>query len=224
MAQNTTNSNEILKSNSTYSLLIPQSICSQLKIKVGPRELQKAMEDTSSIYHLICQAPIQDMINGIILAQVKSYQVFLQKRLIDCYVDTAPTVADVENTGEESPISDAIAEIKDRFLEHVEATKPLEQSHFNLVADTYGFLKKFVNANQGRLTSYDQAFKASVDNFVEQGKILEAQLLSERSNWREHAIEVADSMMKMSLGRIDELQDLEQRAELAFFQSFGEGK
>jgi hypothetical protein len=225
MAQNTASANAILKQFSTYTLLIPQSICSQLRIKISPKDLLVAMQDSHSIYQLICQAPLQNMINGVILAQIKTYQVFLQKRLIDCYVNAAPTATELENTGEEPAVSDNVTEIKDQFLKHVEDTKPIEQSHFNLVADTYGFLKKFVSAHQdaqGRFKAYGNDFKIKVDDFLAQGKILEAKLLEERINWREHAIEVSDAMMKMGTGRIDELEDLEQRAELAFFQRFGE--
>ena len=212
---------------STYRLLIPQSVCSQLKIKVGPNELKAAMQDESSFYHVVCQAPIQLMINGIILAQIKTYQIFLQKRLIDCYVNTAPTVNEVEITGEDPPINESINEMKERFLQHAESFKPLEQSHFNLIADTYGYLKKFISAHQNQqeqTKAFDADFKSKINAFVTEGKILEAQLIKERLKWREHAIEISDTMMKMGSGRIDDIQELEQRAELAFFQSFGESK
>ena len=212
---------------STYRLLIPQSVCSQLKIKVGPNELKAAMQDESSFYHVVCQAPIQLMINGIILAQIKTYQIFLQKRLIDCYVNTAPTVNEVEITGEDPPINESINEMKEQFLQHAESFKPLEQSHFNLIADTYGYLKKFISAHQNQQAqtkAFDADFKSKIDAFVAEGKILEAQLIQERLKWREHAIEISDTMMKMGSGRIDDIQELEQRAELAFLQSFGESK
>lgn len=223
MATNTSTASSI----STYRLLIPQSVCSQLRIKVGPNELKAAMQDESSFYHVLCQAPIQVMVNGIILAQIKTYQIFLQKRLVDCYVNTAPTVNEVEITGEDLPISESINEMKEHFLQHAESFKPLEQIHFNLIADTYGYLKKFVSANQNQQAqkiAFNADFKSKINSFVAEGKMLEAQLLQERLKWREHAIEISDTMMKMGSGRIDDLQELEQRAELAFFQSFGESK
>ena len=77
----------------------------KLKIKVDPRDLIKAMQDDTSVYHVICLAPIQDMYNGIILAQIKSYQVFIQKRLIDGYVSSAPTISEVEASGQEPAVT-----------------------------------------------------------------------------------------------------------------------
>jgi hypothetical protein len=218
---------EVLKSFSTYGLLIPQTICSLLKLKVPPKELQKAMLDEQSVYYILCKAPIQNMVNGIILAQIKSYQLFMQKRLIDCYVNTAPTITEAEKMEEEPIINPTVEEMKETFIQHVETTKPFEQQYFDVIADTSSFLKKFVAKNKdkhGQLQTARPEFKDKCDAFVEQGKMVEGQLLLERTRWREHAIDIADLIMKIGGFGVDELEDLEQRAELAFFQSFGEGR
>ena len=222
MAQNPAQVNKMVKNFSTYGLLIPQSICSKLKIKVDPRDLIKAVQDDTSVYHVICLAPIQDMYNGIILAQIKSYQVFIQKRLIDGYVSSAPTISEVEASGQEPAENETMNLMKDDFLQHIEATKPIEQAHYDLIADSYGALRRYVATNKGQLKICTPKLRSTIDNFLEQGKILETQLIELRLKWREHAIEVSDYIMKMGSGRIDDLHDLEQRAELDFLQSFGE--
>ena len=207
---------------STYGLLIPLSICSKLKMKVDPKAFMTAMEDETSVYHQMCLAPLELMRNGIVLAQIKSYQVFIQKLIIDCYVKDAPTISEVEASGKEPPENARINQMKEEFLQHIETSKVLEQAHYNLIADSYGTLRRIVESNKGTLTSCPPKLKSSIDDFIDQGKCMETQLIGERFKWRERAIEVSDFMMKMGSGRIDDLQELEHRAELNFLQNFGE--
>jgi hypothetical protein len=211
---------------SSYTLLIAESILRQFNINIDSNTLINELDNKNSVYSVLCQAPMLCIMNDLISAQIKSYQQFIQKKMIDYYANNPPIV---DEQGDSSSMSeyypDTVAVIKQKFLDAQNASKSILQLMYDNSAFINKTIFKYVNQQIIRHGNFEQ-FNADELNgelmpLVEQAEGIKSQLISERANWREMAADYTQNLSAVSIYQMNELEDLELRAELDFFSQLG---
>lgn len=68
---------------STYGVITSQRILGHFQIDLPQKELIEAIKNTTSLYHLLVQVPLKNVLNGIIFQQANDYHIYVQKLFID---------------------------------------------------------------------------------------------------------------------------------------------
>lgn len=209
----------------TYNLMITKNILAKLGIYISSQDLFVELEMHNSPYRELCQVPMMHIFNNLILAQIKSYQEFIQKRLIDYFVQNNPTQEELELLGKEQNISEAVLNSKERYLNMKKATQLVEQRLMDNISASQAFLKGVVKKqNMFFEGEVSKEFHQKVDGFKEYANELQLSLVTEKNHWREFSTNVCMLLSELGNFRITEIEDIEQRAELQFLQNLGEGK
>ena len=203
---------------SSYAFLIAKSILAKWNIQLEYSVFTKEFENHDSIYSIICQAPTNHLFNSLIVAQIKSYKQFIQKRMIDFFINNTSKAEDTEDV-----IPDIVSDLQDSFSMQQELLGMIEQKHYDGIAKTNAFLLQYIKKNIIKygylLNNGAPEIQAEIKGFVEEAECLKHELIHSRQTWRALAIRVSDTLMSVSAFQINELDDIEQRAELQFFDS-----
>lgn len=213
---------------SSYMLLIAETVLGQFDLFIDPQILLEELKNPLSTYSLIIQTPTFNILNQLILAQVISYQHFVQKKLIDYYARSASQNELVEDECGDSFYPETIQLMKQSCLEKIKSSAGIEQNLLDILAKTnqitFEFLKKQTIGVVALQALDNESFNQKMKPCLESAKLLREQLLQLREEWRAYAIDFNQKFSSVMPFGVDELTDLELRSELDFFQNLGLGK
>jgi hypothetical protein len=203
---------------SSYAFFIAKSVLRKFNINLDYSQFLKEFKNKNSVYTILCQAPTTNIFNMLIIAQVKSYTQFVQKRFIDFYISNTSKDEHIEQQ-----FPELIGELEQRFHQNQEVSRAIEQTMYDCIADTNKCLSQFVKEQiikYGHLMSeIEVPIQKQIENLVDEANGIKQELIACRQTWRYFAIEVSDILMSVSDYHINELNDLEQRAELLFLDN-----
>lgn len=211
--------------NSTYKLLIAETVLGQFGISIDSKTLLEELQNPQSVYSKIIYPPTLNILNQLISAQITSYQHFVQKKLVDYYTQYAAMEEGLEEEDVELMHSEAIQQMKQSFLHEKKASSYTEQKLLDEVAMTnqiiYTFLQKQAISARGlqqlNLLEFDEKILPSIQNALE----LRQQLIELRKKWHDFATDFIEKLSHVISFQMDEITDLELRSELRFFQELG---
>src|SRR3989338_6796792 len=118
---------------STYGLITADRILSRYKIKLSPDELKQAMKTIDDPHHKLLKIPLHNVMNGIILQQVKDYQIYAQKLFIDYLLSGESGKPDA------SPGANIRKDLETQRLKLIklsEALEALEYDHLQIISES----------------------------------------------------------------------------------------
>ena len=128
----------------TYEKMISNQILNQIGLSLNPNEIQKGLEDKSSRFYSVLRVPMALSLNALILAQIKTYKLFCQKKIADYLILTNPSQMEQQQQDFEDFIPKDILEFKSQLLEKQQELRNKEQLFYDDLALSQATLKKEV--------------------------------------------------------------------------------
>lgn len=207
------------KKYSSYAFFIAKSVLRKFNVNLDFKQFQKEFENKESVYAVICQAPITNLLNSLINAQIKSYEKFIQKRLIDYYILNSNKGED-EESGDHPEI---IQDLNQRFSETHQSFCVIEQKLYDCIANTNQKLGAYARSQIIKFAylvdPIEESIKEQISELIIEAANVKEQLIANRQLWRDFAIEVSSVISSVGLYKVDDFEDLEQRAELDFLDT-----
>jgi hypothetical protein len=210
---------------SSYGLMISKNILARLGLMVSAEELLAQLKSPDLVYARLCHLPMMHIYNQLIFAQIQSYQTFIQKRLIDYYIQSNQS-RDEASSESEAQHPDAITLLKDEFLTLKEQTKVLEQQLLDMITNSQRYLIQMVQLETMQFGGSFKHFPKDYDERIEAFKLsvstIRKELIAHRADWRAFSITVSERLSQFGYVTPDVADDLEQRVELDFIPNLGE--
>jgi hypothetical protein len=209
------------KKYSSYAFLIAKSVLRNFNVNLDLKQFQKEFDNKESVYFILCQAPITNLFNSLIKAQIKSYEKFVQKRLIDYFILNTSQGGD----GDIVEHPEIVQELNNRFSEIHQSYRIIEQRLYDCTATTNQKLGAYARGQIIKfgylIDNIDENMLKTVEDLMIEASAIKGQLIGIRQTWRDFAIQVSSTLLSVGQFKINELEDLEQRAELEFLDGLG---
>lgn len=210
----------------TYDFLMAQNVLGKFNIHLSNDEIFKVIQEKNDVNYLLICAPIENIYNQMIFSQIKSYELFVQKRMIDYVIGTAPTPDAVQNAeGADISYPEVFVHLQERFQTIQAQLLDLDNQILQKIGETNSYIKKFVMKNIVKGIKLDDDMIPELQNkiqeFVSHSQELRTLLLSTREEWKLFAGEVCKTLSELGGYYVEEDEDLAQRAELSFFRQLG---
>ena len=121
---------------STYGLITVQKIVERYGIKIAPDDLIRSLHQHDSLVYRLVQVPLKNVFNGLILQQVKDYEVYAQKLYIDYLLSG-------QNNKEESLVQADLETTRESLVQLGESFQDEEIQHEKLIADCQAVLIQY---------------------------------------------------------------------------------
>jgi len=202
---------------SSYGTMLAETILRSFLSDIDGKEILEGIVNKDSIYFILSQVPLLNIMNELLVAQIKSYEGFVQKKMIDFLVNNPPA----DNS--EASYPEIITEIQTDFQAKQQDSQKLIQAVYDNCAAVNGLIRDFVRkqmTKSGKLTQDGAAeIQAQLLPFATKSEELKTQLIDCKLQWKEVA---ANSSKDLSyIYQMNELEDLELRSELNFYRSLG---
>ncbi|NBX84913.1 MAG: hypothetical protein EBQ95_04795 [Gammaproteobacteria bacterium] len=210
----------------TYDFLMAQNILGKFNILLSNDEIFRIIQEKNDVNYLLICSPIENIYNQMIFAQIKSYELFVQKRMMDYVLGTAPTPEAIESAeGGDIQYPEAFMNLQKHFGEIQARLLELDNLLLKLVSETNQFIKRYVTKNivSGNQNAYEipQELKNNISIFEAQAQEMRVTLLATRDEWKSFASNVCKTLSELGGYFVEEDIDLAQRAEINFFQQLG---
>lgn len=141
---------------STYGVITAQRLLERYRIKLKDDDLIYALKTPNSFYNSLLRIPLKNVFNGIIMQQVRDYQVYSQKLFVDyllsgedAKVEEAPGAGTREAMETERK---ALMELGNDFHQH-------ELDQERLIAESQAILIKHAETWQKKIASMAEELK-----------------------------------------------------------------
>lgn len=146
---------------STYGVITAQRLLERYHIKLKDDDLIYALKTPNTFYNRLLRIPLKNVFNGIILQQVRDYQIYAQKLFVDYLLsgeDSKVETAPGANTREiiESKRQELIALGNDFHQQELEQEK--------LIIKSQTTLNKYAENWQKKIISLTIELKSALDN------------------------------------------------------------
>ncbi len=122
---------------STYGFITAERILSLIGFHLKHDDLIKAINDETSIYHAFLDVPFKNILNGIILAQVKDYREYAQRLFVDFLLSGAGNAPAPEaNEIQPGSTKDLLEQERLKLIEIAEQFDLDEFEHNKLIAES----------------------------------------------------------------------------------------
>ncbi|AHE67103.1 hypothetical protein [Legionella oakridgensis] len=163
---------------STYGMLTAERILEGFKIQLDHDELVSAIKNPRSIYFQLLRVPLKNIFNGIILQQIRDYQVYAQKIFIDYLMSGQ---ADKPQEAPGASIREDMETERKNLVELGEAFSEKESAHLKLISESQASLIKLARELQKTLESAAQKIS----------RIFQTQKIAKSHDAIQHAIRAA---------------------------------
>jgi hypothetical protein len=210
----------------TYDFLMAQNILGKFRILLSNDEILRVIQEKNDVNYLLICSPIENIYNQMIFSQIKSYELFVQKRMMDYVLGTAPTPESIESAeGADIHYPEAFSNLQAQFNEIQARLLALDNIMLKLVSETNDYIKKYVTKNivKGSQNSSEisQELKDNITMFETKAQDMRATLLVTRDEWKAFASGVCKTLSELGGYFVEEEVDLAQRAEINFFRQLG---
>jgi hypothetical protein len=178
--------NNLVKEFSTYSLITAEQIFERYGIKLNKEELLNVLSDPHNIYHRLLQVPLENVLNGIILDQIRAYQAYAQKSFID-YLLSGEAGKTEEAPG--AAIRESLESERQALVQMGEKFHRSEFAQDTIIAESQQIIKQsskeFQKIQAGMLKAIQRNFELSGIN-IDEKLIIEAinALLSQNNRFK----------------------------------------
>lgn len=209
----------------TYAVMIARNILNKFGLYPSTSEIQDAFKNKNSIYHPILIVPMVNTLNGLIFSQIETYKIFCQKRLCDYIIFTNPTDEELAAANGQDHLPDSFEMIHEEYEHKEKDFINLENKYYKQLSETQSYLNNFIKAVLIRKSSYrpeyDDEFLAINDELNQKSEALKQVLLDNKQLWKDFTIKLSKVIIELGGFFISDEDDLEQRAELIFFEKLG---
>lgn len=217
----------LVKNTPTYDFLMAQNILSKFNIHLQNNEILKILKEKNDIYFCILRAPTENVFNQIIFSQIKSYELFTQKRMLDFVIKTAPSTNDLEGReGIEPELPEVFNHLQNEFQRLQKKLIELDNQLLKQVSLTNAYLQKFLMQRASLGVVFDRKIPADLEEKVhelqDQAREMRGLIISIREEWSLFAKMVCKSLSELGGYYIDEETDQLQRSEIDFFRDLGQ--
>ncbi len=132
---------------STYGVITAQRVLEQYDIRLEKNELLYALTNTDVYYHQLLIMPLYNVLNGIILNQVRDYQSYAQTVFIDYLLSP-----DADNENEQNIAArESLEELRQKLLDKNSSVDDIYNQHINLIAKCQAVLIEKTAVSNERL-------------------------------------------------------------------------
>lgn len=214
------------KKTSTYNFLIAQNILTKFNLHLKNEEILKILREKNDIYYCILRAPTENIFNQMIFSQIKSYELFIQKRMLDYLIKTAPSLNDMEaKEGLEPQLPEVYRDLQTEFQTLQKNLLELDNELLKLVSRTNSYIHKVIVQRATLGVLYDRRISPELEEtssmLEHQSKELRHKILGVRQEWNLFAKRICKTLSELGGYYIEEDTDLSQRAEIDFFRDLG---
>lgn len=211
---------------STYGLITAERILSLVGFHLKHDDLIQAINDETSIYHVFLDVPFKNILNGIILNQVKDYREYAQRLFVDFLLSGSGNVPAPE-AGEIHPggTKDLLEQDRLRLIEMAEQLDIEEFEHNKLIAESQKALIELgkETKSQASITAeYRQEVSDKMSFYYNKATILTQKVRQYRHEFYDLILHVRDLLETLPDYRPNEEKLNEHRAALLFDTHIGE--
>lgn len=212
---------------STYGLITAERTLSVIGFYLKPDELTKAVNDEKNICYAFLQVPVKNILNGIVLHQVKDYREYAQRMFTGFLLSGAGNAPGPEGL-EVQPGStkDLLESERLHLIELGDQFDIDEFEHNRLIAKSQRALIALAKTMQNRQVTEEDRLLVVKDMspFMENTQALMIKLREYRRKFYDLIIHVRNLMETLTDYHPDENKIRQQRAALYFDASIGEEK
>lgn len=209
----------------TYAVMIAKNIFNKFGLYPSNDELMDGLKNKDSVYHPILIVPMANILNGLILSQIETYKLFCQKRLCDFIIYTNPTPEQLAASNGEDNLPDSFQIIHEEYELQEKKYLNLENSYYQQLSDTQGFLIKYIKSVLIRFASYqptyDEEFFEKIEELSQKTEEIKVILIENKQLWKDFTTKLIKVITELGVFTLPVEEDLEQRGELVFFEKLG---
>lgn len=211
----------------TYEKMISNQILNQIGLSLNPNEIQKGLEDKSSRFYSVLRVPMALSLNALILAQIKTYKLFCQKKIADYLILTNPSQMEQQQQDFEDFIPKDILEFKSQLLEKQQELRNKEQLFYDDLALSQATLKKEVRQQIiefGEFVgNFNELTTQKLSEISARAAEQKSELIETRRTWKNLAALIASILADKGVVLYTGDQEYQQIMDLNFLQNLGEG-
>ena len=154
---------------STYGLITIERILERYKIQLSQNELLTVIKNPYSFYHQLLRVPLKNVLNGIILQQVRDYQVYAQKLFVDYLMS-----GENNNTEASGLTKEDLEKERKTLVEMGELLQQVKLAHTTLIAESQKRLMSYAQEWQNKLRQAAKEIKKNLQTYrvVKQEELL----------------------------------------------------
>lgn len=199
---------------STYGLITADRILNRYKIQLSPDALKQAIKHADNPYHALLKIPLANVMNGIILQQVKDYQIYLQKLFIDYLLSGEagkPETSPGANTRKE------LESLRLQFIKCSEDLEALEYSHLEMISESQRKIKPLAQS-----TEHNSARNPVLEELMDRIRPITGQIKQFRETLYDLILKSTELMKNLPEYRLDVEKINSHKEGLLFDRSIGD--